>query len=61
MKDLFLLCSYWRLFFKLLQIIEAPKLEIKLHAIDTPFIKSFTKTIKSSSSVNNSTNIYIIH
>ena len=61
MKDMFLLCSYWRLFFKLLQIIEVPKLEIKLHAIDTQFIKNFTNTIKSSSSVNNSTNIYIIH
>ena len=61
MKDMFLLCSYWRLFFKLLQIIEAPKLEIKLHAIDTQFVKNFTNTIKSSSSVNNSTNIYIIH
>ena len=61
MKDMFLLCSYWRLFFKLLQIIEVPKLEIKLHAIDTQFIKNFTNTSKSSSSVNNSTNIYIIH
>ena len=38
-----------------------PKLEIKLHTSDNQFIKNFTKAKKDSSSVKNSTNIYIIH
>ena len=35
--------------------------EIKLHTGDNQFIKNFTTAKKDSSSLKNSTNIYIIH